>query len=65
MENNFSENCEKITNLLYTFRMKKSDQTGYCALDCEMVETINCQNALARVSVIGTNINHQILLGVL
>ena len=33
--------------------MKSADSVkGYCALDCEMVETIRCNNALARVSVV-------------
>ena len=29
----------------------KSDVRGYAAIDCEMVETIGCENALARVSI--------------
>ena len=37
--------------------MKKSDVLGYCAIDCEMVETIDCQNALARVSIIDEQCN--------
>ena len=31
--------------------MLKSDIRGYAAIDCEMVETVGCENALARVSI--------------
>ena len=33
--------------------MKSTDSViGYCAIDCEMVETVGSANALARVSVV-------------
>ena len=31
--------------------MIKSGIRGYAAIDCEMVETVGCENALARVSI--------------
>ena len=31
--------------------MLKSGIRGYAAIDCEMVETVGCENALARVSI--------------
>ena len=30
---------------------------GYAAMDCEMVETVGCENALARVSIVDEQSN--------
>ena len=30
---------------------------GYAAVDCEMVETVGCENALARVSIVDEQSN--------
>ena len=51
------EPYNNLCMLIILFRMKKSDVLGYCAIDCEMVETIDCQNALARVSIIDEQCN--------
>ena len=51
------EPYNNLSMQIMIFRMKKSDVLGYCAIDCEMVETIDCQNALARVSIIDEQCN--------
>ena len=49
--------AQKRFDFLLQKVMTKSDIRGYAAIDCEMVETLCCENALARVSIVDEKCN--------